>query len=108
MRRLLIAGAVALSLGAGGEEREVKTLERDDVEVLVAGEAREWETVEYARDAQLQGRKKALILLGHLTSEEAGMDNCAKWLRTVLPGMKVQFIPATEPYWTPEKAGTRD
>jgi len=99
---------VAYRPGASGEAKQVKELERDDVEVLVAGEASEWETVEYARDAQLQGRKKALILLGHLTSEEAGMDNCTKWLRTVLPGMKVQFIPATEPYWTPEKAGTRD
>ncbi len=97
---------VAYRPGASGEAKQVAALERDDVEVLVAGEASEWETVEYARDAQLQGRKKALILLGHLTSEEAGMGYCAQWLRPLFPGLPIQFIPATEPYWTPEK--TRD
>jgi putative NIF3 family GTP cyclohydrolase 1 type 2 len=99
---------VAYRPGASGEAKQVKALERDDVEVLVAGEASEWETVEYVRDARLQGRRKALILLGHLTSEEAGMDNCAAWLKTVLPAVKVDYIPATEPYWMPEKTGNRD
>ena len=94
---------VAYRPGASGEAKQVKALERDDVEVLVAGEASEWETVEYARDAQLQGRKKALILLGHLTSEEAGMDNCAQWLHGIFPKMPIQYIPATEPYWTPQE-----
>jgi putative NIF3 family GTP cyclohydrolase 1 type 2 len=94
---------VAYRPGASGEAKQVKALERDDVEVLVAGEASEWETVEYARDAQLQGRRKALILLGHLTSEEAGMDNCAKWLHGLFPAMRIQYIPATEPYWTPQE-----
>jgi putative NIF3 family GTP cyclohydrolase 1 type 2 len=94
---------VAYRPGASGEAKQVKALERDDVEVLVAGEASEWETVEYARDAQLQGRRKALILLGHLTSEEAGMDYCAQWLRGIFPAMPIKYIPATEPYWTPQE-----
>lgn len=100
---------VAYRPGASGEAKQVKALEREDVEVLVAGEASEWETVEYARDAQLQGRRKALILLGHLTSEEAGMDNCAAWLKPIFPGLKVDYIPAGEPYWTPQAvAGKRE
>jgi hypothetical protein len=99
---------IAFRPGAGGEAKQVKALERDDVEVLVVGEAPEWETVLYVRDAQLQGRRKALILLGHNTSEESGMDNCATWLKTLFPGMPVQFIPAGEPYWTPEKPETRE
>jgi putative NIF3 family GTP cyclohydrolase 1 type 2 len=94
---------VAYRPGASGEAKQVKALERDDTEVLVAGEASEWETVEYVRDAQLQGRHKALILLGHLTSEEAGMDYCAKWLRPLFPSLPVHYIPATEPYWTPQE-----
>jgi putative NIF3 family GTP cyclohydrolase 1 type 2 len=93
---------VAYRPGASGEAKQVKALEREDVEVLVAGEAAEWETVEYVRDAQLQGRRKALILVGHLTSEEAGMENCAKWLRGIFPSMRVDYIPASEPYWTPQ------
>lgn len=94
---------VALLPGAVGLTRQVKMLERDDVQVLVAGEASEWETVEYARDAAAQGRHKALILLGHEVSEEAGMRYCAEWLKTVLPGIPIEYIRAGEPYWMPGK-----
>ena len=94
---------VALLPGASGLEKQVKTLERDDVQVLVAGEAAEWETVEYARDAAAQGRHKALILLGHEVSEEAGMQYCAQWLKGILPEMPIEFIKAGEPFWAPAK-----
>ena len=97
---------VALRVGAAGEAKQLKALERDDVEVLIAGEAAEWETVEYARDATLEGHRKALILLGHATSEEIGMENCARWMRSLIPGMKVDFIPAGEPYWLPGEPST--
>jgi putative NIF3 family GTP cyclohydrolase 1 type 2 len=92
---------VALLPGASGLTRQVKMLERDDVQVLVAGEAAEWETVEYARDAAAQGRHKALILLGHEVSEEAGMRYCAEWLKSVLPGVPIEYIRAGEPFWMP-------
>ncbi len=91
---------VALMPGAAGFLPQVKTLQRDDVQVLVAGESREWETVPYVQDAAAQGRHKALILLGHEVSEEAGMRYCAEWLKTVVPGMPVEFIPAGEPFHT--------
>lgn len=89
---------VAYLPGASGESKELKELERDDVQVLVAGEAREWETVEYVRDASAEGRRKALILLGHEVSEEPGMGYCARWLRPLFPGLPVTFIPAGEPF----------
>ena len=92
---------VGYAPGASGEAKQVKALESDDVQVLLVGEIPEWETILYVRDAAQQGRKKALILLGHVTSEEPGMENCAKWLRTVFPGMRVDFVPAGEPYWAP-------
>lgn len=92
---------VALLPGAAGLTRQVKMLESNDVQVLVAGEAAEWETVEYARDATEQGRHKALILLGHEVSEEAGMRYCAEWLKNVLPGLPIEYIRAGEPYWMP-------
>lgn len=93
---------VALLPGAAGLVPQVKLLERDDVQVLVAGESAEWEGVEYAQDAAAEGRHKALILLGHAISEEAGMRYCAEWLRSILPSMPVEFIPAGEPFQTPE------
>jgi putative NIF3 family GTP cyclohydrolase 1 type 2 len=92
---------VGLMPGAAGLTRQVKLLERDDVQVLVAGESAEWEGVEYARDASAQGRHKALILLGHEVSEEAGMRYCAEWLKGVLPGIPIEYIRAGEPYWMP-------
>jgi putative NIF3 family GTP cyclohydrolase 1 type 2 len=95
----LVVTKIAYAPGAPGEARQVAVLERDDVEVLVGGEIPEWETISYAWDAAQQGRHKALILMGHYTSEEAGSQEVATWLRTVLPGMKIDFIPAGEPYW---------
>lgn len=94
---------VALLPGASGLARQVAMLERGDVQVLIAGESAEWEAVEYARDAAAlakagQGKPKAVILLGHEPSEEAGMRSCAAWLRGVLPGVRIDFIPAGSPF----------
>ena len=94
---------VALLPGAAGLSKQVALMERDDVQALIVGEAPEWEAVEYARDATAEahtgkGKPKALIVLGHEPSEEAGMQNCAVWLKTVLPGMRIDFIPAGSPF----------
>ena len=97
----------AYAPGASGEARQIQALERDDVEVLVAGEIPEWETISYTLDAVQQGRRKAMILLGHYTSEEPGMDNCAVWLKTVFHDTKIDFIPAGEPYWISGHPPTR-
>jgi hypothetical protein len=91
---------IGLLPGAAGEERQVQLLERNDIQVLVVGESREWETVEYAWDAQNEKRPKALILMGHDVSEEEGMRYCAEWLKTFLK-VPVEYIPAGEPFWTP-------
>jgi hypothetical protein len=83
-----------------GLTKQIKALQQDGVELLIAGESREWETVPYVQDAAAQGRHKALILLGHEISEEAGMDECARWLRTIFPQLPISFIPAKEPFQT--------
>lgn len=92
---------VAYRPGASGEAAHVTALERDDVQVLVAGEASEWETVMYTQDAAQQHRHKALILLGHSTSETDGMKLAADWLRTIFPGTPIHYINSGEPYWLP-------
>jgi putative NIF3 family GTP cyclohydrolase 1 type 2 len=92
---------VAYRPGASGEARQISALERDEVQVLVAGEASEWETVMYAQDAQQQHRRKALILLGHSTSETDGMQTAASWLRTIFPRLPIQYVNSGEPYWLP-------
>ncbi|HZF38410.1 MAG TPA: Nif3-like dinuclear metal center hexameric protein [Blastocatellia bacterium] len=74
---------------------------RPDVDVLVVGETREWELVEYAQDAISSGQKKGLIVLGHVVSEQSGMKHCAEWLKGFIKEVPIEFIAATEPFWRP-------
>ena len=90
---------VALSPGAGGLMAAVGVLPQADV--LVVGEQREWEGVEYAQDTVAAGNKKGLIILGHAISEDPGMDECARWLKTFITEVPIEFIPAGEPFWRP-------
>ena len=92
---------VAYRPGASGEAAQIKALERDDVQVLVAGESSEWEAVMYTQDAQEQHRPKALILVGHSTSETDGMQTAATWLGTLFSGLPIHYVPSGEPYWLP-------
>ena len=91
---------VGFSPGAAGSQREIHSLEQDDVQVLMVGETREWETVEYAADAVSEGRKKALIVIGHIPSEQPGMEECARWLKGFVKDVPVEFVPARQPFWT--------
>jgi putative NIF3 family GTP cyclohydrolase 1 type 2 len=91
---------LAVVPGAGGEAMHLKALETTGVEVLITGEVSEWEIVEYVRDAALQGRHTALIILGHNASEEIGMKPFADRIQQLFPTLPVKFIPAGEPYWT--------
>ena len=91
---------VGFSPGAAGSQREIHALEQDDVQVLMVGETREWETVEYAADAVSEGRKKALIVIGHIPSEQPGMEECARWLKGFVKDVPVEFVPAKQPFWT--------
>lgn len=89
---------VALSPGFAGSRREIGALEMSDVEVLISGESREWETVEYVADAASQGRHKALIMLSHVPSEQPGMEECVRWLRTFVTEVPVEFVPTRDPF----------
>ena len=90
---------VGFSPGAAGSQREIHALEQDNVQVLMVGETREWETVEYAADAVSEGHKKALIVIGHIPSEQPGMDECSRWLKEFVKDVSVEFVPAKQPFW---------
>jgi len=98
---------VALNPGYTGFVRETHELEMDDVEVLLVGETREWETVEYVADAVTERKRKALIIIGHVPSEQAGMEECARWLKTFVKNVPVEFVPTKQPFWTPELKSTK-
>ncbi|HEX6069355.1 MAG TPA: Nif3-like dinuclear metal center hexameric protein [Longimicrobiaceae bacterium] len=70
-------------------------------DVIVAGEVREWESVEYARDVVFSGQPKGLVLLGRVVSEDPGMARCARWLESLVPEVPVRHIAAGDPYWRP-------
>jgi putative NIF3 family GTP cyclohydrolase 1 type 2 len=60
---------------------------------------RENDLVEWCRDTMLSGQKKGFVFISHNRGEESGMDNCAKWLRTFVPEVPVEFIPSGDPFW---------
>jgi len=95
---LMIKRAIA-SWGYVSQFPGIPLLARPDIDVLIVGETREWELVEYAQDMITSGRKKALILLGHVVSEQAGMKYFTEWLKPFIPELPIEFIPAVEPFW---------
>ena len=90
---------VALTPGAEGFQSEAAALQSPGVDVLITGETREWETVEYVADAVTEGKKKALIIVGHIPSEQAGMEECTRWLKTFVSEVPVQFVLTKDPFW---------
>jgi putative NIF3 family GTP cyclohydrolase 1 type 2 len=93
---------VAMAPGAAGFSNHAKALEMPGVQTLVIGEAQEWETVEYVADAASEGKQKSLIILSHIPSEQAGMEECTRWLKTFVSEVPIQFVPAQEPFWSPK------
>jgi putative NIF3 family GTP cyclohydrolase 1 type 2 len=73
----------------------------DMADVLVIGEAQDWDLIAYANDLLTAGRPKALVVLGHVLSEQWGMEYCADWLKGFVPEVPVRFLPLIQPYWNP-------
>ena len=69
-----------------------------EVDVLLAGDLREWELVEYFHDSWETPRPKALIAVGRILSEQPGMAAVASWLRPIA-GVPVRPILVADPYW---------
>jgi putative NIF3 family GTP cyclohydrolase 1 type 2 len=91
---------VRLAEGAPGSARHIALLEDKNVDVLIAGEAQQWETYEYMRDAVDQGRNKAIIFIGHINSEEAGMQYCSEWIKSLIYSGPVYFVESGSSFWS--------
>jgi putative NIF3 family GTP cyclohydrolase 1 type 2 len=72
-----------------------------EVDMIVAGEVREWENTHYAADIFTAGEKRALVTVGRVVSEDPGMRVCAEWLGTVVKEAPARWIGAGDPYWRP-------
>lgn len=89
---------VGILVGAWGGMNQMRLWRTADLDVLIVGETPEWETVEYARDAMIQGRNKGLIVTGHANSEEHGMRWLVKWLEQRFPDLNIQHVPVGDPF----------
>jgi putative NIF3 family GTP cyclohydrolase 1 type 2 len=85
---------VLLMPGAAGGRNQIAAIAREKPDVVICGEIAEWETAEYVRDARSSGHKLALIVLGHVASEEPGSAFLADWLREKVKGVTITHVPA--------------
>lgn len=76
----------------GGGTLAIPLFNQHNLDLIIAGEAQEWETPEYVRDAVHQGKSKALIMLGHAESEVPGMKYLAEKLGEKFPLIPSCFI----------------
>lgn len=74
-----------------------------EADVVIGGEQQEADgasdNVEYVLDAVSLGMAKGVIMLGHVVSEQPGMEDYANWLRTFIHDIPIKWVPAEEPYW---------
>jgi putative NIF3 family GTP cyclohydrolase 1 type 2 len=87
-----------LTQGFPGFAANRHAIQRGNADVVIIGEDHEWETIEYVADAITEGHIKGLIVLGHIPSEQLGMDEFARWLRPLVPGVRVDFIATKDPF----------
>jgi putative NIF3 family GTP cyclohydrolase 1 type 2 len=76
-----------------------------DVDVIVSGEQQEadgaFDSPAYVLDAMTLGIAKGWIMLGHVVSEEQGMLEMARWLKSFTPEIPVELVKSGEPFWVP-------
>ena len=76
-----------------------------EVDVLISGEQQEadgaFDSPEYVLDAAALGIAKGWIMLGHVVSEEAGMQEMAEWIGTFITEVPVRLVRGGEPFWVP-------
>jgi putative NIF3 family GTP cyclohydrolase 1 type 2 len=85
---------VLLLPGSAGGRNQITQVMKTKPDVLVCGELQEWETAEYVRDARAKGDPLALVVLGHIASEEAGSEFMAAWLKEAFPAIRSVHVPA--------------
>lgn len=76
----------------GGSANALPLIYEHDLDLIIVGEAQEWETAEYIADCQALGMNKAMITIGHMPSEAYGMKLLADRLKQYFPQVNVLFL----------------
>lgn len=90
--------SVVLTQGFWGFPANRKLIQAAKPDVVIIGEDHEWETIEYVVDAISAGQIKGLIVLGHISSEQAGMEVLARRMKMLITEVPVHFIPTIDPF----------
>lgn len=83
---------VVTSWGFMMMENGVQLINRHESCVLITGETHEWEFVEYVHDANRVGLRKALVVVGHVASEESGIEFFSHYLQDKMPSRSILYI----------------
>lgn len=70
-----------------------------EVDLLLTGDLREWEIVEYLFDSRQADMPKALVAVGRRLSLQPGMTSVAARLAGRLDGLKVEPLTVSDPFW---------
>ena len=75
-----------------------------EADVVIGGEQQEadgfFDNAEYVADAASLGMPKGLIMLGHVISEQPGMEDLGQWMKGFIKDVPIRYVPADEPFWT--------
>ena len=93
-----LCSRVVIMPGAAGGTRQMEALRKEKPDLFICGELNEWETSEYVRDKRSMGSSTSLLVLGHIVSEEPGLQWMVKWLQPQLPGIKITHIPSKDAF----------
>ncbi len=93
-----LCSRIAFIPGAAGGRTQMNAIATEKPDLLIIGELEEWETSEYVRDLRSSGAKTALLVLGHIVSEEPGLEWLEKWLQPQIPAIKVTHIPSGDAF----------
>lgn len=89
---------VVMTFGFPGFAENRHLIQAAHPDVVIIGEDHEWETIEYVADLINAGRLKGMIVLGHVPSEQAGMQEATRWLRGFVKEVPVEFIATDDPF----------
>ena len=90
--------ATRIALCFGTPRGVFDLLKQVDVQMVLTGEACEWQLGEYARDAAALGINKSLIVMGHIGSERDGMRLLAERMRERYTEFETMYFECEEVY----------
>ncbi len=83
----------------GDANEDIKQIEQDDFDAILPLEMVDYSLAEYIKDAQLLGKQKVSLSIGHFNVEEPGMAYMADYLSDRFENeMSVYFVQAGDTY----------